>query len=396
MQSSRRSFVSFAIVFFCQYCALGMWTVPFSNILKAAGLQDLIGVAFTCNAIACFISPLFVGAMADRGVSPIKLLRVLFWLAGICLGLVFLAVDRGWGGLWVLVCMQLYALAYSPTTSLVTTVALQQLREPTREFGPLRLWATLGWIAAGLLVSWVLAGDASPISGFVSAAILFGLGTFSFWLPPTRAGTAGVAHTWKERLGLDALRLLRHRDHRAVLLTVTLFGIPMAAYYPYTPLHLSALGFDHPAATMTLGQVSEAFALLLFARVAQRTHLKAILATGLLLGAVRFALFAFDQRVAMLLGISLHGVSYAFYFITAQIYLAERIEPDMRARAQALFGLLSGGVANLIGYLGTSALFHWTGSGGAQNWFLYWSVISAAAFAAAVYFMLVFDRHSRE
>lgn len=396
MQSSRRAFVSFAVVFFCQYCALGMWTVPFSNILKAAGQQDLIGVAFTCNAIACFISPLFVGAMADRSVSPIKLLRVLFWLSGICLGLVFLAVDRHWGGLSVLACMQLYALVYSPTTSLVTTVALQQLREPSREFGPLRLWATLGWISAGWLVSWVLAGDASPISGYVSAAIFLGLGFFTFCLPTTLAGTAGAAKNWKERLGLDALRLLRHRNHRALLLTVTFFGIPMAAYYPYTPLHLSAQGFVHPSATMTLGQVSEVIALLLLARLTQRTHLKAILATGLVLGALRYALFALDQPTALLLGISLHGVSFAFYYITAQIYLAERIEPDMRARAQALFGLLSGGVANLIGYLGTSALFHWTRSGDMQNWLLYWGIISTAAFAAALYFLLAFDRHSRQ
>jgi len=395
MQSSRRAFVSFAIVFFCQYCALGMWTVPFSNILKAAGLQDLIGVAFTCNALASFISPLFVGAMADRHISPVKLMRVLFWLSGLCLGFTFLAVSLHWGSFWVLTGMQFYALCYSPTNSLVTTAALQQLREPSREFGPLRLWATLGWIVAGWLVSWVLAGDASPVSGFVSATILFGLGCFTFWLPASAAGTAGAARNWKERLGLDALRLLKHRNHRALLLTVTFFGIPMAAYYPYTPLHLSALGFTHASATMTLGQVSEVVALFFLARVTQRAHLKSILATGLVLGALRYALFALNHPVAQLIGISLHGVSFAFYFITAQIYLAERIEPDMRARAQALFGLLTGGVANLFGYPGTSALFHWTRFGAEQNWLLYWGIISSAAFAAALYFILAFDRHPR-
>lgn len=395
-KSSSSSFVAFAVVFFGQYCAQGMWMVPFSNILKAAGLQELIGVAFTCNAVASFISPLFVGAMADRGVSPIKLLRVLFCLAGFWLGLVFVAVDQHWGAASVLVFMQLYALAYSPTTSLVATVALRQLREPSREFGPLRMWATLGWIVAGWIVSWVLAGDASPISGFVAAAIFVVLGFFTFCLPATTAGTAGAARNWKERLGLDALRLFKHRNHRAVLLAVTLFGIPMAAYYPYTPLHLSALGFAHPAATMTLGQVSEVLALLLFARVAQRAHLKAILTTGLLLGAVRYALFALDQPIALLSGISLHGVSFAFYFVTAQIYLAERIEPEMRARAQALFGLLGGGVANVIGYLGTSALFHWSESAAGPDWSLFWSVISAAAFAASLYFMIAFkgEAHS--
>ncbi|GAB4061175.1 MFS transporter [Uliginosibacterium sediminicola] len=392
MQSSRRAVVPFALVFFCQYCALGMWTVPFSNILKAEGLQDLIGVAFTCNALASFISPLFVGAMADRHISPVKLMRLLFWLSGLCLGFTFLAVAQHWGSFWVLLGMQLYALCYSPTNSLVTTAALQQLRNPSREFGPLRLWATLGWIVAGWLVSWVLAGDASPVSGFVSAGILMALGVFTYCLPPSAAGGAGAACNWKERLGLDALRLLGHPNHRALLLTVTLFGIPMAAYYPYTPLHLSALGFAHPSATMTLGQVSEVIALFFLARVTRRTHLKSVLATGLLLGALRYALFALDHPLAQLLGISLHGASFAFYYVTAQIYLAEHIETDMRARAQALFALLTGGLANLCGYLGSGALFQVTQAAGGQNWLLFWGVISAAAFAAACYFMLAFER----
>lgn len=382
----KSSFVPLAVVFFFQWCAAGMWNVPFSNILKAAGMEAFIAPAFACNAIAAFVSPLFVGSMADRGFSPVKLLRTLFWLSGLMLTFTFLAIDRGWGGGAMLVGMQLHALCFSPTSSLVTTIAMAELRNPSQEYGPLRMWGTLGWIGAGWIVSWVLAADASPVSGYVAAATVFALGFATFWLPKQKTGTAGGARNWKELLGLDALQLLNHPDHRTILLTVTLFGIPMAAFYPYTPLHLSGLGFAHPSATMTIGQATEVAGLLLLANLTRLIRLKWVLLGGLLFGVVRYGLFALDTRAALLAGIALHGACYTFYNITAQIYLAERVDPIMRARAQALFAMLTGGVSNLLGYLGTGALFQLTGSASGPRWSVYWLVLCAVATAITVYF----------
>lgn len=382
----RSSFVSLAVFFFFQWCATGMWNVPFSNILKTAGLASFIAPAFACNAIAAFISPLLVGSLADRGFSPVKLLRGLFWLSGVMLGFTFLAIDRGWGGGAMLVGMQLHALCFSPTSSLVATIALAELRQPSQQYGPLRLWGTIGWIAAGCIVSWVLAADASPLSGYVAAAMFLALGFATFALPARELVSAGGARNWKELLGLDALQLLRNPDHRTILLSVTLFGIPLAAFYPYAPLHLSALGFTHPSATMSLGQVSEVTGLLLLAGLTRRIRLKWVLLGGLLFGVMRYGLFALNTPTALLVGISLHGACYAFYNITAQIYLAERVEPAMQARAQALFAMLTGGVSNLLGYLGTGWLFQLTSTSTGARWTLFWSLLCAATAAVTVYF----------
>jgi MFS family permease len=384
--TARSTFVPLAVVFFFQWCAAGMWSVPFSNILKTAGLASFIAPAFACNAIAAFISPLLVGSMVDRGFPPLKLLRGLFWLSGLMLTLTFLAIDRGWGGGTMLVGMQLHALCFSPTSSLVATIAMAELRQPSQEYGPLRLWGTIGWIAAGLIVSWVLVADASPMSGYAAAATLVALGFATYWLPAQKLVSAGTARNWKELLGLDALQLLRHPDHRTILLSVTLFGIPLAAFYPYTPLHLSALGFSHPSATMSLGQVSEVTGLLLMAALTRRIRLKWVMLAGLLFGVTRYGLFALNTPVALLVGISLHGACYAFYNITAQIYLAERVEPVMQARAQALFAMLTGGVSNLFGYLGTGWLFQLTSTPAGASWPLYWSLLCACTAAVTVYF----------
>jgi hypothetical protein len=263
---------------------------------------------------------------------------------------------------------------------------MAELRQPSQEYGPLRLWGTVGWIAAGWIVSWVLAADTSPLSGYAAAATLFALGFATYRLPAQQTVSAGGAHNWKELLGLDALQLLRHPDHRTILLSVTLFGIPLAAFYPYTPLHLSALGFLHPSATMTLGQVSEVTGLLLMAVLTRRIRLKWVMMGGLLFGVMRYGLFALNTPAALLVGISLHGACYTFYNVTAQIYLAERVEPAMRARAQALFAMLTGGVSNLLGYLGTGWLFQFTSTPAGPRWPLYWSLLCACTAAVTVYF----------
>ncbi|MBK9990920.1 MAG: MFS transporter [Verrucomicrobia bacterium] len=383
----KSTFVPLALVFFFQWGAAGMWNVPFSNVLRHAGLERFIAMGFACNAIAAFISPLLVGALADRGFSPLKLLRNLYWLSGATLGLTFLAIDRGWGGVAMLGCMQLHALCFSPLSSLVTTIALAKLSNPSQEFGPLRTWATFGWVAAGWVVSWVLLADSSPLCGYAAAGVLIFLGFITYSMPTVPLFSAGRARNWQEYLGLDALKLLSHPDHRTILLTVTLFGIPMAAFYPYTPLHLSALGFPHPTATMTLGQASEVVSLLLLAGLTRRIRLKWVILGGLLFGVLRYGLFAIDTRTALLVGIALHGACYTFYNVTAQMYLAERVETAMKARAQALFAMLTGGVSNLFGYLGSGWIFQMATTQAGTRWTLYWSILSVGAIAITLYFM---------
>jgi len=382
----RSTFAPLAVVFFFHWCASGMWNVPFSNILKTAGMEGFIASAFACNAIAAFVSPLLVGALVDRGVHPLRLLRGLYWASAVLLALTFLAIDRKANGFLMLAAMQLHALCFCPTTSLVTSIGMTLLQNPSREFGPLRTAATFGWIIAGCVVSWVLAADGSPLSGYTAAAIILVLGFTTFWLPEPNFITAGRARNWRELLGLDALKLLRHPDHRVILLTVTLFGMPLAAFYPFTPLHLSALGFAHPTATMSLGQLSEIAGLLSLAYLARRVRLKWIIFGGLLFGILRFGLFALNVPLALLAGITLHGACYTLHNVTAQIYLAERVEPEMRARAQALFVMLTTGVCNLFGYLGTGWLFQVTRTENGQRWPLYWLLLCGATVLITVYF----------
>jgi len=140
-----------------------------------------------------------------------------------------------------------------------------------------------------------------------------------------------------------------------VFITVALFSMPLAGFYPYAPPHLRELGFQHTTAWMSLGQVTEMIFMMGLGVLLARWRLKWIFALGLSLGVLRFALSALNTRTGLLIGVALHGASFVPVLITAQIYLEQRVDTAWRARAQALMSLMSNGVGNLFGYLGTGS-----------------------------------------
>ena len=238
-----------------------------------------------------------------------------------------------------------------------------------------------------------LNADASPLAGYSGAAVWLGLAAFTFLLPSVPPPPASGRLTWLERMGWDALSLLKHHDHRVVFITTALYNIPLAAFYPYTPPHLQALGFQHTSAWMSLGQVTEMVAMFALAGMFARWRLKWIFGFGLAFGVLRYVCCAMDQPAWLLAGVTLHGLSFAPFFITAQIYLNERIEPAWRARAQALMSLMSSGLGNLAGYLGSGLWFQACAQPGGTRWPLFWSGLAMAVTLVLIYFLSAYHGH---
>jgi len=376
-------------LFLIQGAAMGMWFVPLSTVLDAHGLQAIKPFAFATTGVAAFISPLFFGAMADRHASPVKVLRGLALATAAAMALASTAIQFGWSPWLVLAFIQLHALCSSPTWSIASTIVFSRLRDAKREFGPIRAMATLGWMGGCWLVS-ALNADASTRAGHNGALAWLVVAAFTFLLPEVESPQPSGRPTLSQRLGLDALTLLKNPDHRVVFITAALFNIPLAAFYPYTPPHLRELGLTHTTAWMTLGQVTEIFAMLLLARVLATCRLKWVLAAGLGCGFLRYALCALDGKAWILLGITLHGCSFTLVFITAQIYLDERIDPAWRARAQALMALLTGGVGNLIGYLGTGWWFAANARPEGEHWPVFWGGLAVAVAVVLAYFLAAY------
>lgn len=385
----RAEYAELIILFFIQGAALGMWFVPLSAVLDAHGLTAIKPFAFAASAVAAFISPLAFGAMADRHASPVKVLRGLALATAGAMALASVAIRSGWGAGPVLACIQLHALCSAPTWGIASTIVFARLEDAKKEFGPIRAMATIGWGGGCLLVS-AVGADHSTLAGFGGAAVWLLVAAFTYFLPVLETPRSTENLTWRQRFGLDALELLRVRDHRVVFITTALFTIPLAAFYPYAPSHLHAMGIEHTSAWMSLGQITEIIAMFSLGGLLLRWRLKWIFAVGLSFGVLRFVLSALDTRAGLIAGIVLHGCSFTLVLITAQIYLDQRVDSAWRARAQALMALMNSGVGSLLGYLGTGGWFAACTRDGATRWPVFWAGLAVAVAAVLAFFLVAY------
>ena len=408
-----------AALFFMLGHALALWSINFSGVLEAYGYRHIISYAWATNAIAAIISPLIVGALADQCYSSERVLRWLGLGSAALLCLLSLAIDSHQAGWAVLVLAQVHALFSVPSFGLATSLVISRLHEPRREFGPIRSFATFGWMVGGVILSlgtllhgWLLragvvenellmvasrwwqqavegehfallSGVAGALSWLAVIAITWGIRP----VPPP----AELKHrTWRDMLGLEAWALLRHPDHRVVLVGAALFNVPLAAFYQETPLHLHDIGLkllEVPAA-MSLGQVMEVVGLFSLAWLLARVRLKWLFLAGIAFGALRYGLFMLNTLPAVCAGIFMHGLCFTLFYMSAQIYLEQRIAPAMRARAQALLSLMMSGIGNLIGYLGCGAWRSYCTIAEQTDWPRYWLGLTLLIAAIFVWFAL--------
>jgi len=387
-------FVELSGVFFLHAMAMGAWFVPLGTVLDAHGLQAIKPLAFATGALAAFVSPLVFGAVADRHAAPARVLSALAWATALATAAVATALEWGAHPWWVLGWIQVMALCAAPTWALSTSLVLRRLTDAPRQFGPIRALGTLGWMAGCWLVS-ALDADASPRAPYAAACLWLLLGCLTLRLPCPPPPLLPEKLTLRQRLGWDALALLKQRDHGVVFLTAALFSVPLAAFYPYTPTYLRHLGLDHTTAWTTLGQTTEIVALFGLAAVLRRWRIKWAIAAGLGFGFLRYGLYALAEPGWVLLGLTLHGFAFTLFFITGQIYLDQRVHAEWRVRAQALFSLMTAGVGSLVGYLGAGWWFAYAQRPGQPGWPLFWGGLAAAVALVGIFFLWAYRGRGR-
>ena len=389
----KAEYAELMILFFIQAAGMAIWFVPLGSILDAHGLHEIKPFAFAASAIAAFISPLMFGAMADRHFAPAKVLRGLATASSLLMAAVSTAMHYNCQGWLVLALIQLFYLAYSPMFSISTALVLARLEDAKKEFGPIRSLATFGWMAGALLIS-CLDLDRSAYAGYLGAFVWLLVAGFTFFLPTLPIPKSAEHLRWHERLGLDALKLLKDKRTRVVFITTTLFNIPLCAFYPFAPTHLHDLGFVHTSAWMSLAQVTEIIAMFSLAWLLLNWKLKWIFACGLGLGVARFALSACNTDATLLFGVALHGASFVLVFIAAQIFLDQNVERAWRTRAQALFSFMNGGIGNLIGYLGSGWWFAVCTHADGTRWSQFWLGLVAIVSGILIYFLFAYHSQS--
>ena len=392
-----------SVLMFLQYFAWGAWTVTMGTYLlqtlRFSGEQT--GLAYGTAAIAAIVSPLLVGLVVDRWFASQRALAVLFLLSA---GTLYYASTRtGFGPFYI--ALLVHMLCFMPTLALANAIAFRHMEDPQQQFPGVRVLGTIGWIAAGWLVGYVLRAEASAVQFHVAAIALVALGLFSLALPhtPPLPRAAGAAQPGiREFLGLDALKLLHNRSFAVFMLGSLLVCIPLQFYYAFTNGFLNEIGVPNAAGKMTFGQMSEIAFMLAMPLFFRRLGIKAMLLIGMAAWAARYFLFAngdSGQLMWMLyLGILLHGVCYDFFFVSGQIYTDREAPAHLRASAQGLLTLVTWGIGMLVGsWLSGKVVdaYAIAGDPPTHDWSQIWLVPAIGAAGVLLLFALAFKDRPR-
>ncbi len=388
-------YAQLSVMMFLQFFIWGAWFVTLGTYLTTIGFSgSQIGYTYLMNNIGAILSPFFIGMIADRYFSSEKVLGILHLLGGL---VIYFA--SGITDMWPLIMgLFLYNLCYMPTLALVNAVSFNQMEKPDAQFPKVRVWGTIGWIVAGLVITFIqfnfnkeVEASSVPLKMAAIASILMGL--YSFTLPNTPPKNVGKDVSIGDILGVKALRLLKDRSFLIFAMCSLLISIPLAFYYNFTNMFLNDLGMEGVAGKQTMGQMSEVIFMILMPWFFIRLGIKKMLLIGMAAWVVRYAFFAWGDLGGLVwmlyLGIVLHGICYDFFFVTGQIYVDKKADKEIRASAQGFIALLTYGVGLGIGSVLSGKIVDLFTTDGAKDWTsIWWMPCIFAAFVTVLFYLL--------
>lgn len=401
-----------SIMMFLEFFIWGAWYTTVGNYMNSLGLGDSIGWAYTVGPIAAILSPLFLGLVADRYFATERVLAMMHLLGGAALlvapqlaemsaaaegGTIIPVLNLDSAHLPFIGILLVHMLFFMPTLGLTNTLAFHNITDSEKQFPMIRVFGTIGWIVAGILVSKILKADATSTPLMVAGGGGIALGLYSFTLPHTPPPSAGQKITIGEALGLDSLRLMKSFSFSTFMIGSMLICIPLAAYYGFAPVYVGQAGFEDPAYIMTFGQMSEIFFMLVMPLCFAALGVKWMLLAGMFAWVLRYGLFGYaaphGTEWMIFIGVLLHGICYDFFFVTGQIYVDKKAPKAIRGQAQGFLVLVTQGIGLGVGAqivqqkLINPSLDPTTGN---PDWQKVWYTCAAMAGIIMVLFLLLF------
>lgn len=351
---------------FLQYAIWGAYAPALSGYLEArlgfAGLG--LGIIYSALPLANLLTPFTGGQVADRWLPAQVALGVCQLLGGIVLMIMsFTTTLPPMLGLMIL-----YCLLFAPTLALTNSLAFHHVRDPERDFGPLRVWGTIGWIAANWALTFMRTKLGTGEAGYFDAFVLGGaisllMGVFSFSLPhtpPTKEAPDPLAFR-------EALVLLRDRNYLVFFIIAFIVATELQLYYVLTFPYLQTIGpkvgitSANLPAWMTIAQIAEIFTMAwLLPNALPRWGVRTSMLIGILAWPIRYVIFALAWPLytttpvmvwLAIASLTLHGFCYVFFFVVAFIYTEMVATKDIRSSAQSLINVAVLGIGLLIGSL---------------------------------------------
>jgi nucleoside transporter len=435
--------VPLSVLNFLEFAIWGAWWVVLGQYLETLQFtRKQIGRVYATMAVGAIVVPMFLGILVDIYFEAQQVLGVLHLLgSGLLLWLALTKREKLF--YWIAL---LYAFAYQPTIGLANTVVFGHLPDASRDYPSIRVLGTIGWIVAGLSLKLLLKKD-QPVSNrpiILASVLSLILGAYSFFLPhtppnahaevPAAVAAAGeqqtpsffeVLESFYKQLWLTTKTMFGDTSFAVFLVSALVVSGAFAFYFAFTSIYLEKrIGIrpNNVGPLMTLGQWVEIGGMLVLPfllggaavvdpqgldKVLQQyvpaIGMKAVLASGMIAVAARYALFAAGRPfILVILAIALHGICFDFFLAAGFIFVADNAPKEISGSAQALFIVLTYGFGTYFGTEGAG----WLNQACTRdvvdpatkqvtrvtNWAKFWLVPAVISGITAVAFVLLFKQ----
>ena len=393
--------VQLSLLMFFQFFIWGAWFVTMGTFLSqefnSSGSE--LSLAYETQSIGAIIAPFIIGLIADKYFAAQKVLGTIHLFGAFLLYNAGISENFSFFYPYILI----YMLLYMPTLALANSVAFRQMKDPSKEFAPIRIFGSIGWIIAGLLIGYFSWESLNTLKNtfYMSSFVSLILGVYSFTLPNTPPIIEKNKNkTISQIIGLDALKILNDKAYLVFFIASILICIPLAFYYQHANQFLNEIGMEAAAAKMTLGQISEVLFLSLLPFFIKRFGFKSTLIVGIFAWGLRYLLFSLGadgmNSWMLILGIILHGICYDFFFVSGQIYTNLKCKPEYKSSAQGLITLATYGLGMLIGFRIAGYLTDLYVINDGHNWEKIWIQPSIFSFVILILFIFTFRNEQIE
>jgi len=393
--------VQLSLLMFFQFFIWGAWFVTMGTFLSQEfnSTGSELSLAYETQSIGAIIAPFIIGLIADKYFAAQKVLGTIHLFGAFLLYNAGVSENFSHFYPYILI----YMLLYMPTLALANSVAFRQMKDPSKEFAPIRIFGSIGWIIAGLLIGYFSWESLNTLKNtfYMSSFVSLILGVYSFTLPNTPPIIEKNKNkTISQIIGLDALKILNDKAYLVFFIASILICIPLAFYYQHANQFLNEIGMEAAAAKMTLGQISEVLFLSLLPFFIKRFGFKSTLIVGIFAWGLRYLLFSLGadgiNSWMLILGIILHGICYDFFFVSGQIYTNLKCKPEYKSSAQGLITLATYGLGMLIGFRIAGYLTDLYVISDGHDWEKIWIQPSIFSFVILILFIFTFRNEKIE
>ena len=401
-----------------QWAVWGAYLTSMGSYLASVGLATRIGIFYAMQGIVSIFMPTLMGIVADKFIPAQKLLGICHGIAGAAmLGAGFYGMTAGAEVSFGLL-FGLYALSvafYMPTIALSNAVAFNILEQngydTVKDFPPIRVFGTVGFICAMLFVNFMKNGAGiqyqhSYNQFFVSGILGIAMLLYCFTLPNCPCGkSSGENQTLAQRFGLDAFSLFKDKQMAIFFIFSMLLGValqitngfanPFISHFTEVPEFAHTWGARNANALISISQISETLGILLIPVAMRLFGIKKVMLIAMFAWVLRFGLFgAGDPGTGvwmLILSMIVYGVAFDFFNISGALYTNMRTSEKLQNSAQGLFMLMTNGIGATIGTLSAQAIVnHFVYNAAEPNWSAAWYVFAAYAMVVAILFMILF------